>query len=141
MGRHWNGGLGREYWGWAALDLEAIARLDSDDGAGGGPASPPPVSLTALAHAVGSRPGCRTVPHAHGRPFLAHLWGIADLLTSWGQPPGTIAAGLAHSLYTTEVGPAKEPRWGGRPWRSTPRPPASNPTRGGRLFRKPVAVL
>jgi (p)ppGpp synthase/HD superfamily hydrolase len=34
-----------------------------------------------------------------GRPFLAHLVGLASLLHRYGRPPEVVAAGLLHSIY------------------------------------------
>jgi (p)ppGpp synthase/HD superfamily hydrolase len=37
---------------------------------------------------------------ADGRPFVAHLVGVASVLAAEGAPPAVVTAGLLHSAYT-----------------------------------------
>ncbi|HEX6512477.1 MAG TPA: hypothetical protein VF157_09280 [Chloroflexota bacterium] len=47
--------------------------------------------------------GAETFPHAHGRSLYEHLVGTAALLERWRQPVWLCAAGLLHSIYSTDV--------------------------------------
>jgi aspartate beta-hydroxylase len=47
--------------------------------------------------------GAGQYPHAHGRTLLAHLQGTRNVLRAWSQPFPIRAAGLFHSVYSTDI--------------------------------------
>ena len=51
--------------------------------------------------------GAHRLPHTGGRPFVHHITGVGKLLEHWGQPPSLCLAGIAHSVYATEMYPCK----------------------------------
>jgi hypothetical protein len=49
--------------------------------------------------------GAHRLPHTGGRPFVKHITGVGQLLEHWGQPRALCLAGVAHSVYSTEMYP------------------------------------
>src|SRR4051812_38453763 len=47
--------------------------------------------------------GAALYPHAHGRSLYDHLTGTRNILRSWSQPFWIQAAGLFHSIYSSDV--------------------------------------
>jgi hypothetical protein len=47
--------------------------------------------------------GAWQFPHAHGRSLAVHLLGTREILRCWSQPFWIQAAGLFHSIYSSDV--------------------------------------
>ena len=47
--------------------------------------------------------GASLYPHAHGRSLYDHLIGTRNILRCWSQPFWIQAAGLFHSVYSSDV--------------------------------------
>jgi hypothetical protein len=60
--------------------------------------------------------GVAHYPHAHGRTLLAHLQGTRNVLRAWSQPFPLRAAGLFHSVYSTDSYRPKVLNLGQRSW-------------------------
>ncbi|KAK3282190.1 hypothetical protein CYMTET_10057 [Cymbomonas tetramitiformis] len=59
-----------------------------------------------------------SMPHTNFRSLPDHLLGVARQLQAWKQPPYIRAAGLCHSMYSTEMYPWALRKFSQRKWLS-----------------------